>query len=81
MDMIAMKAERKAQLEAYAERHGQDAVAALDEVLADYFAWEQQDYREAVDGIQRGYEDMKAGRVQPVEEFFEELRIEHGFPR
>ncbi|HMJ62454.1 MAG TPA: hypothetical protein VK493_11855 [Bryobacteraceae bacterium] len=81
MDMIAMKPERKAQLEAYAERHGQDAVAALDEVLADYFAWEQQDYREAVDGIQRGYEDMKAGRVQPTEEFFEELRVEHGFPR
>lgn len=81
MDMIAMKPERKAQLEAYAERHGQDAAAALDEVLADYFAWEQQDDREAVDGIQRGYEDMKAGRVQPVEEFFEELRIEHGFPR
>lgn len=81
MDMIAMKAERKAQLEAYAERHGQDAVTALDDVLADYFAWEQQDYREAVEGIQRGYEDMKAGRVQPIEEFFEELRVEHGFPR
>lgn len=56
-------------------------MTALDDVLADYFAWEQQDYREAVEGVQRGYEDMKAGRVQPIEEFFEDLRVEHGFPR
>ena len=50
-----MKPECKAQLDAYAERHGQDAVTALDDVLADYFEWEQQDYREAVMGIERGY--------------------------
>ena len=81
MEMMPMKPERKAQLDAYAERHGQDAVTTLDDVLADHFAWEQQDHLEAVAGIQRGYEDMKAGRVQPMEEFFEELRIEHGFPR
>jgi hypothetical protein len=41
----------------------------------------QQDYREAMEGIQRGYEDMNAGRAQPMEEFFEDLRVEHGFPR
>ena len=81
MEMISMKPERKAQLDAYAERHGQDAVTALDDLLADYFAWEQQDYREAVTGIQHGFEDMKAERLQPMEEFFEDLRVEHGFPR
>jgi predicted transcriptional regulator len=81
MEMMPMKPERKAQLDAYAERHGQDAATALDDALADYFEWEKQDYRESVAGIQRGYEDMKAGRVQPAEEFFEDLRIEHGFPR
>jgi predicted transcriptional regulator len=81
MEMMPMKPERKAQLDAYAARHGQDAAMALDDVLADYFEWEQQDYREAVAGIQRGYEDMKAGGVQPMEEFFEELRAERGFPR
>lgn len=81
MEMIPMKPERKAELEDYAQRHGQDEIAALDDVLADYFAWEKQDYREAVEGIQRGYEDMQAGRVQPMEEFFEDLRVEHGFPR
>jgi predicted transcriptional regulator len=81
MEMIPMKPDRKAQLDAYAERHGQDAVTALDNVLTDYFTWEQQDYREAVEGIKRGYDDRKTGRVQPMEEFFEELRVEHGFPR
>ncbi len=67
-------------LESYAERHGQDAMTALDDVLADYFEWEQQDYREAINGIQRGYQDMQAGRVQLMEEFFEELRVGHAFP-
>ena len=81
MDMLPVKPERKAQLDDYAQRHGQDAVAALDDVLADYFAWEQQDYREALEGIQRGYEDTQAGRVQSMEEFFEDLCVEHGFPR
>ena len=80
MEMIPMKPERKAQLDAYAERHGQDAVMALDDVLGDYFEWEQLDCRQAVMGIQRGYEDMKAGRVQGMDEFFEDLRVKHGFP-
>ena len=81
MEMMPLTSERKAQLDAYAQRHGKDAVTALDDVLADYFEWEQQDDREAVVGIQRGYEDRKAGRVQPMEEFLEELRVDHGFPR
>ena len=61
MEMMPMKPERKAQLDAYAERHGQDAVTALDDLLADYSKWEQEECREAVARIQRGYEDMKAG--------------------
>ena len=37
MAMLPVKPERKAQLDAYAERNGQGAVTALDDVLADYF--------------------------------------------
>ena len=33
---IPLKPERKAQLEDYAQRHGQDPADALDEVLATY---------------------------------------------
>lgn len=34
MDMIPVKPERKAQLEAYARQHGQSAAEALDDLLA-----------------------------------------------
>lgn len=33
--MMPIKPERKAELEEYAQRHGQDAVTALDYVLAE----------------------------------------------
>ena len=81
MEMLPVTPQRKAQLENYAQRHGQDTAAALDEVLATYLEWEQQDYEEAVQGIREGYEDMRAGRTQPAEETLEELRVKHGLPR
>jgi predicted transcriptional regulator len=81
MDVIQITSERKAQLEEYAQRHGQDAAAALDEVVANYLEWERQDFEEAVEGIRQGYEDVMAGRTQPAEEMFEELRMKHGLPR
>jgi predicted transcriptional regulator len=80
MDVIPIKPERKAQLEAYAQRRGQDTAAALDEALAEYLAWEQQDFQEAVEGIRQGYEDVKARRTQSAEEALEELRVKHGLP-
>lgn len=41
MDMIPLKPERKAQLEEYAKRRGQDPAAALDDALATYLEWER----------------------------------------
>jgi predicted transcriptional regulator len=81
MDAIPIKPERKAQLEEYAQRHGQDTAAALDEVLAEYLEWEREDYEKSVAAIRRGHEDVKAGRARPAAEFLEELREKHGFPR
>ena len=40
MEMIALTPERKAQLDEYARRHGQDPAVALDEVLA---TWLEED--------------------------------------
>lgn len=80
MDMISLKPERKAQLEEYASRHGQDPAAALDDALAVYLEWERQDYADAVQGIRQGYEDMKAGRTRPAAEFLADMRRKHGFP-
>lgn len=70
---IHLTPERKAQLDDYARRHGQDPAAALDDAFAAYLDWERQDYQEAVEGIRQGYEDLKAGRTQPADEVFEEL--------
>jgi predicted transcriptional regulator len=81
MEMIAMKPERKAELQDYAQRHDQDEISALDSVLADFFAWEKQEYQEASEGIREGIEDMEAGRVMSAKEAFERLRVEHGLPR
>jgi len=41
--MVSVTAERKAPLDDYARRHGQDVAAALDEVLAKYLEWERED--------------------------------------
>lgn len=56
---------------------GQDSTAALDEARRKYLEWERQDYQEALEGIREGYEDMKAGRIQPAEEVFEALLKKH----
>ncbi len=79
--MIPIKPERKAQLEEYAQRHGKDPAAALDDALAEYLEWERQEYEESVEAIRRGLEDVKAGRTRPAAEFLEELREKHGFSR
>ena len=78
---VHLSEERQAQLNEYAQRHGQDAATALDEVLAEALAYDRLDYEEAVEGIRRGLEDMQAGRVKPASQVFEELRAKYGFPR
>jgi hypothetical protein len=40
-----------------------------------------QDFQEAVEGVRRGYEDFKAGRVRPIEEAFKQLREKQDLPR
>ena len=80
MDVVTLKPERKAQLDDYAQRHGQDVNDALDEALAAYLEWEQADYQDALEGIRRGYEDVKAGRTRPAAEFLAEMRRKYAIP-
>lgn len=79
--MLPVTPERKAQLEGYAHRHGQDTAAALDEVPGNYLEWKRQEHNETVDAVLEGYDDVKAGRRQPAGQFLEQLRVEHGLPR
>lgn len=81
MDMIPLKPERRAQLEEYAKRRGQEPAAALDEALAAYLEWERQDFADAVEGVRQGYEDLRAGRTRPATEFLADLRRKHDLPR
>lgn len=81
MDAIPLKPERKAQLEEYAKRRGQDPAAALDDALATYLEWERQDFAEAMDGIRRGYDDVKSGNTRPAQDFLGDMRCKHGMPR
>ena len=81
MSTIPLKPERRAQLEEYAQRRGQDPATALDDALATYLEWERQDFEEAVVGIGQGYEDVKAGRTRSAAEFLAEVRQKHGIPR
>ena len=78
--MIPLKPERKAELEEYAKRRGVDPATALDDVVATYLEWERQDSAEALEAVQRGYEDVKAGRTRPAEEFLAEFRQKHDIP-
>ena len=39
MEAIPLRPQRKAQLEEYARRHGQDPASALDDALANYLEW------------------------------------------
>jgi predicted transcriptional regulator len=80
MEAVPLKPERKAQLEEYARRRGQDLSAALDEALAAYFEWERQDFAEAVQGIREGYADVAAKRTRVAADVLSDLRRKHGLP-
>jgi predicted transcriptional regulator len=78
---LPIKSERLAELEEFARRRGKTPADALDEALAEYLEWERQDYREAVQAVHRGVEDVKAGRTKPAEEYLDEFARKHGLPR
>ena len=80
MDTIPLKPERKAELEEYARRRGLDPATALDDVLATYLEWERQDAADATEAVRRGYEDVKAGKTKPADEFLAEFRRKHDIP-
>ena len=80
MQSLPITSERLAELEEFARRRGKTAADALDEALAEYLEWERQDYQEAVQAVQQGVEDVKAGRTKPAEEFLDEFARKHGLP-
>lgn len=81
METLRVKPERLAQLQECARRRGKSDADALDDALVEYLDWERQDYNEAVEGVRRGLEDVKAGRTVPADEFLDELARNRELPR
>ncbi len=54
----------------------------LDEALArwEYENSPEEEKQETIRAIQRGLDDMYAGRTRPIEEFDREFRQRHGLP-
>ncbi len=42
---------------------------------------DDQDYREAVEGIRRGLAEAEQGLARPAEDFFDQMRRKHDIPR
>ena len=77
--MMPAKPERKAQLEEYAQIHGQSPAEALDVLLAAQLEWERQDHEETVAALLEANADIEAQRTKPAGEVYKALRLKHGF--
>ena len=71
MDAVPIKPERKAQLEEYAQRHGQDTGAALDDALAAYLERERPGRT-----MPEAAKLLRARDNRPASEFLEKLECE-----
>ena len=57
-----------------ASREGTDPRVVAESVLEYVLEWERRDREEAIEGIRRGLEDSKAGRVRPIGETFAKMQ-------
>ena len=55
----------------------EDEVASL---LKECLTWRERDRQEAIEGIQRGLDDVAAGRVRPIAETFAAIEQKYGLP-
>lgn len=76
---ITLAPEIEARLNEKAARQGAHLETLVNAMLADALAWEAQERAEAIAGIQRGLDDVAAGRERPLSEFLAEQRQKHGF--
>jgi predicted transcriptional regulator len=74
--VITLTDEQKARFEEIAKARQEPFVAAVEEAVADYLDYDAE-FREAV---QRGLDDIAAGRTRPWTEVKAELRAKFGDP-
>ena len=68
-------------LEKFAHAHGQTPAAALQDAVTTYLEAKTETFEEDVATIQRGYDDVKAGRTVSLEQFDNHMRQKYGIPR
>lgn len=77
--VITLKPERLAELEKYAQRHGQTPADALDDLLAAQLEWERKDHEETVAAVLEANNDIESGCTVAADEVLNELRTKYGF--
>jgi predicted transcriptional regulator len=68
-------------LEEFAHTHGQTPAAALHDAVTTYLRVQSEVVDDDIVAIQRGYDDVKAGRTVSLEEFDRHMRQKYGIPR
>lgn len=68
-------------LEKFAQAHGQTPAAALQDAVSTYLEAQSDAFEQDVAAIQRGYDDVKAGRTVSLEQFDTHMRQRYGIPR
>ncbi len=80
MIAVQLPPEAEERLRARAERQGEDKAQVAARLILEALEWEEQDYAEAVEGIERGLADFEHGRFRPFHEFAAEQRKKHNLP-
>lgn len=68
-------------LERFAHTHGQTSAAALQDAVKTYLEAQSETFDEEVAAIQRGHDDVNAGRTVSVEQFEKHMRQKYGISR
>lgn len=76
---IDLSPEAEALLSQQAAREGKEAASYVQELVEESLEWREQDFVEALDGVQRGLADSEAGRVKPLSQVIEDARQRHRF--
>jgi predicted transcriptional regulator len=77
---ITIEPEPEAKLRAMAEREGQEVDALANALLTRVLEQEAAERDWNVAAIQEGLDAALAGREKPLEQYFAEQRVKHGFP-
>ena len=78
---ITLSPSRQAELEQFAQQHGQTVTDALDDAVATYLELQGQHFDEDVAAVEEAIEDLHDGRSVSLEEFDANMRQRYDIPR